>query len=300
MYSRILIPVDGSDSAEHVLPYARVVAKTLAVPVELMEVVDLAGYLAHIPPERAAHIDDRAAEVERSSREYLQRLGASFSGAPVTCTIEKGRPAEVIIERASADKTTLIAMATHGRSGVKRWLLGSIAEKVLRGATNPLLLVRANEEKAAAGDAVLRSIIVPLDGSALAESALPVAVQLARILKLDMVLFRAYELPASAYYGKEDYLPDYDDLTAKVRDEAGAYLTEKIAAVKAEGVTQASSVLVEGTGPDEIIEYARKSPDALITMCTHGWSGVKRWVLGSVTEKVVRHSGDPVLVVRAS
>src|ERR1043166_2071496 len=169
MYSRILIPVDGSDSAEQVLPYARVLARTLAVPVELMEVVDLAGFFAHIPPERTAHLDDRATEVERSSREYLQRLGASFSGPPVTCTIEKGRPAEVIIEKASADETTLIAMATHGRSGVKRWLLGSIAEKVLRGATNPLLLVRANEKKTSDGEAILRSIIVPVDGSALAE-----------------------------------------------------------------------------------------------------------------------------------
>src|SRR5262249_18436975 len=150
------------------------------------------------------------------------------------------------------------------------------------------------------GDAVLKAIVVPLDGSELAECALPTATKLASILRVEMVLFRAYELPASAYYGREAYLPDYERLTAELRDEAAAYVNGKIESLRAEGVEKVSSVLMEGPGPDEIIEYARKSPNALITMCTHGRSGVQRWVLGSVTEKVVRHSGDPVLVVRAA
>ena len=300
MYTRMLIPVDGSKTAEHVLPYARTLARTLEIPVELMEVMNIAEVGKHIPIERASHLDTRLAEVESRSEQYLHQLAATFPGTAIKCTVERGRPEEVIIEKAAADKTTLIAMATHGRSGMSRWLLGSIAEKVLRGATNPLLLVRANETAATEGEAALRSIIVPLDGSELAECALPTAVKFARILNLEMILFRAYELPASAYYGREDYLPDYEELTVRVRDDASVYLDKKIESIKAEGVGNVSSVLVEGAGADEIIQYARKSPDALITMCTHGWSGVKRWVLGSVTEKVVRHSGDPVLVVRAS
>jgi nucleotide-binding universal stress UspA family protein len=300
MYTRMLIPVDGSKTAEHVLPYARILARTLDLPVELMEVMDIAELGRHIPSDRASHLDTRVAEVERRSEEYLAQLAGSFPGLKVTCTVERGRPEDVIIEKAAADKTTLLAMATHGRSGVSRWLLGSIAEKVLRGASNPLLLVRANESAATEGEAALRSIIVPLDGSELAECALPTAVKFAHMLNLEMILFRAYELPASAYYGRENYLPDYEELTARVRDDASVYLEKKIDSIKADGLAKVSSVLVEGTGPDQIIEYARKSPDALITMCTHGWSGVKRWVLGSVTEKVVRHSGDPVLVVRAS
>ena len=170
----------------------------------------------------------------------------------------------------------------------------------MRATTNPLLLVRANEEAPTEGETTLKSIIVPLDGSELAESVLPTAVKFARLLNIGMVLFRAYELPASAYYGKENHLPNYEELKNRVKEQAQDYLDKRIEAIKAEGVQTVSSVLIEGSGPNEIIDYARESPNALITMCTHGRSGVKRWVLGSVTEKVARHSGDPVLIMRGS
>lgn len=298
MYTRMLIPLDGSKTAENVLPYGRILARTFQIPVELMEVLDIAGMASHVAAEKARRLDTVVTEGERSSEQYLKKIASSFSGVNVRCTVERGRPEDVIVEKAAADKTTLIAMATHGRSGMSRWLLGSIAEKVLRAATNPLLLVRANEEALTEGEAVLRSIIVPLDGSELAESVLPTAVKFARLLNVGMVLFRTYELPASAYYGRENYLPNYEELKNRVKEQAQDYLDKRIEAIKAEGVQRVSSVLIEGSGPNEIIDYARKTPNALITMCTHGRSGVKRWVLGSVTEKVVRHSGDPVLVMR--
>ena len=300
MYTRMLIPLDGSKTAENVLPYGRILARTFQIPVELMEVLDIAGMASHIAAEKARLLGTVVTEGERSSEQYLKKIASSFSDVNVRCTVEKGRPEDVIIEKAAADKTTLIAMATHGRSGMSRWLLGSIAEKVLRATTNPLLLIRANEEAPTEREAVLRSIIVPLDGSELAESVLPTAVKFARLLNIGMVLFRAYELPASAYYGRENYLPNYEELKNRVREQAQDYLDKRIEAIKAEGVQRVSSVLMEGSGPNEIIDYARKTPNALITMCTHGRSGVKRWVLGSVTEKVVRHSGDPVLVMRGS
>lgn len=298
MYTRMLIPLDGSKTAENVLPYGRILARTFQIPVELMEVLDIAGMASHVAAEKARRLDTVVTEGERSSEQYLKKIASSFSGVNVRCTVERGRPEDVIVEKAAADKTTLIAMATHGRSGMSRWLLGSIAEKVLRAATNPLLLVRASEEALTEGEAVLRSIIVPLDGSELAESVLPTAVKFARLLNVGMVLFRTYELPASAYYGRENYLPNYEELKNRVKEQAQDYLDKRIEAIKAEGVQRVSSVLIEGSGPNEIIDYARKTPNALITMCTHGRSGVKRWVLGSVTEKVVRHSGDPVLVMR--
>lgn len=300
MYTRMLIPLDGSKTAENVLPYGRILARTFQIPVELMEVLDIAGMASHVAAEKARRLDTVVTEGERSSEQYLKKIASSFSGVNVGCTVERGRPEDVIVEKAAADKTTLIAMATHGRSGMSRWLLGSIAEKVLRAATNPLLLVRASEEALTEGEAVLRSIIVPLDGSELAESVLPTAVKFARLLNVGMVLFRTYELPASAYYGRENHLPNYEELKNRVKEQAQDYLDKRIEAIKAEGVQRVSSVLIEGSGPNEIIDYARKTPNALITMCTHGRSGVKRWVLGSVTEKVVRHSGDPVLVMRGS
>ena len=94
-------------------------------------------------------------------------------------------------------------------------------------------------------------------------------------------------------------MPNYDALLTMVREEAGAYLEEKVNELKQNGIEKVSSILLVGSGADEIIDLARGTPDNLIAMCTRGRSGVERWVLGSVTEKVVRHSGDPVLVVRA-
>jgi nucleotide-binding universal stress UspA family protein len=300
MYSRILIPLDGSKTAEKVLPYARFFLGTLKIPVELVAVVDIAEMATHIAAEKARFLDTLIEQGVRSSEEYLKGIAKTFAGSNVKCTIEKGRAEEVIIEKAAADKGTLVTMATHGRSGLNRWLLGSVAEKVLRGTTNPVLLVRALEEAKTDGQATLKSVVVPLDGSELAESVLPTIAELAKELKLEVVLLRAYSIPYNAYASAEGYYAvNYEEIVTAVRDEAVEYLKQKTEAMKKLGVAEVSYLAREGSAADEIISLGRKTPDNLIAMCTHGRSGVKRWVLGSVTETVVRHSGDPVLVLRA-
>jgi nucleotide-binding universal stress UspA family protein len=102
-------------------------------------------------------------------------------------------------------------------------------------------------------------------------------------------------------YGGADavYFPNVDALLTQLREETGAYLEAKVNELRGNGIEKVSFIPLVGSGADEIIDLARKTPDNLIAMCTHGRSGVDRWVLGSVTEKVVRHSGDPVLVIRA-
>ena len=124
---------------------------------------------------------------------------------------------------------------------------------------------------------------------------------MAKKLNLAIVLTRAYQIPLSAAYAGADapYVPNSDALLNWVREEADAYLKAKVEELHQNRVEKVSSILSIGSGADEIIELARGTPDNLIAMCTHGRSGVRRWALGSVTEKVVRHSGDPVLVVRA-
>jgi nucleotide-binding universal stress UspA family protein len=299
MYTKLLIPLDGSKTAEQVLPFARILAATLNLPVELLDVIDISAVSARIANDKARYLDTMMTEGERVSREYLDEIAAGLAGVKVSCSVTRGKPADAIIESAAAEKGTLIAMATHGRSGLNRWLLGSVAEKVLRGSRNPLFLVRAHEEGATDGAATIKSIVAPLDGSELAESVLPTVTAVAKTLDLEVVLCRAYELPASAYYGSEDYLPDYDEMRRQVKAEAESYLAEKADALKAAGLPRVSWVALEGSGAEEIVRYTHTHRDALVAMCTHGRSGVSRWVLGSVTERVVRHSDDPVLVVHA-
>jgi len=298
MYTRILVPLDGSKVAEQVLPYTRWLAGALKIPVELLGVIDVVGIAASTDAARARYFGMLVEDGKRASKTYLERISPTFQEVSVKCSVETGKPEDVIIEKGASDKGTLIAMATHGRSGMNRWLLGSIAEEVLRGTSNPLLIVRAAEEGKSEGVASFKSVVVPLDGSELAETVLPGVIDLAKRTNLEVVLTRAYALPVAVYAGADDYyIPNYDELKAEVKKEALVYLEAKVNELKGKGL-KVASVLLDGPAAEEIIGFARRTPDNLVAMCSHGRSGLKRWVLGSVTEKVVRHSGDPVLVIR--
>ena len=296
MYTRILLPLDGSKTAEKVLPYGRFLASTLKLPVELLTAIDIAE-MPSVSPLKAPYLNTLIENNIRTSEQYLSGIARKFEDGSVKCIVEKGTAEEVIIERAGADKGTLINMATHGRSGIDRWLLGSIAEKVLRGTTDPLLLIRATEEAKTEGEVTFKSVIVPLDGSELAECVLPTVAELAKALQLEVILFRAYTIPYSALAADAEgfYLVPDEELISAMRDEAVAYLKKKAEAMKQLGIERVSTIAEYGFAPDEIIALGRKTPDNLIAMCTHGRSGVKRWALGSVTETVMRDSGDPVL-----
>ena len=297
MYARMLIPLDGSTVAEQVLPYARFLAKTLAIPVELVEVIDPDDFNLLTDPARGRFLDKLLAEKAESCQVYLGTIARSFVGSQVKCVVPIGKAEATIIEKASADKNTLIVMATHGRSGLQRWLLGSVAEKVLYGANNHLLLVRAREQGKTDGDAALKTVVVALDGSPLAEKVLPHVVDLAKKMKLKVVFIRTYALPSSI--ATEEYATYQTDLIDHLEWETRDYLEKKIREVKEQGVADVESVVKFGYGAEEIIALGRDTPDNLIAMCTHGRSGIGRWVLGSVTQRVVQHSGDPVLIIRA-
>lgn len=300
MFGRMLIPLDGSKTAEDVLPYARRLAADARVAVELLGVVEMAEIAEDIASNQAAYAGALVREAVRNSTEYLEKLAQTFHNGKVRCNVQQGRPEDIIIAAASADRATLIAMATHGRSGVTRWLLGSVTEKVLRGTVNPLLVVRAPGNSKTDGEAALRSVIVPLDGSDVAETILSPVAALAKALDLQVLLIRVYGLPLPTYGGDDYYVPDYLELKDQIRDEAEGYLNSRANLLRAQGVAEVSTVVIEGSAADAIIDLARKTPDNMVALSPHGRSGLQRWVLGSVTEKVVRHCQDPVLIVRES
>ena len=298
MYSKILIPLDGSKTAEAVLPYARYLAGKLKIPVHLLAVIDVAEMALHSSSEKKWFIDRMVDDGRRSGETYLHRLAATFPGTGVRYTVEVGHAADAIIEHGGSDAAMLIAMATHGRSGLDRYLLGSVAEKVLRGSDNPLLLVRAGVEIPADGLG-FTTIVVPLDGSELAESILPMVAGVAKKLDSEVMLFRAYHIPTAIYQGDAVMSGEaYTDMLNALREEAAGYLDSKAAELRKLGVNRVSSLAQEGFAADEIIDLGKKKPAALIAMGSHGRSGVKRWLLGSVTETVVRHTPGAVLVAR--
>jgi nucleotide-binding universal stress UspA family protein len=296
MMTRLLVPLDGSETAEQVLPHARALARILKVPVELVTVIEIGPYVS---TKKARYLDHLIDTAVGNSEAYLKRVARTFGSGGVKCTVEKGNAKEVIITKAAADRGTLVAMGTHGSSGLNRWLLGSVTERVARAASNPVLVVRAIEDAVAEGEAVPASIIASLDGSELAESVLPVVVELAKAFNLKVTLLRSYSLK-DAILRFEDYTPDLDELKGELRWEAMSYLDEKVRQLKSEGLADVSPFVAEGDAAEIIIDSAKASPNSWVAVCTHGRSGIERWVLGSVTEKVLRHSNNPVLVIRTN
>jgi len=292
MYNKLLVPLDGSKTAENVLPYARLLATQLQLPTELLSIVELPMSAV---AEKALYLDSIVERAVAVSQEYLNRIAKTFGGADVTVSVEKGNPEELILARAEGEEKTLTAMGTHGRSGIGRWLLGSVAEKIVREAKNPLFLVRAKEDAKTEGQAALNSIIVPLDGSTLAERILPHAIELAKALKLKVILVQVFTLKQIIHTYK-DYIPDFDALQKSTESGASRYLEEKERQLKREGL-EVSSLAAEGEAAETILELAKGAPDSLLAMCTHGQSGIRRWMLGSVTEKVIRHAENPVLAI---
>ncbi len=298
MYTKIMVPLDGSTIAEGVLPYARALATALGIPVHLLQVMDPDTLIPSVAAQQGRAHNILTADREHNG-DYLKEMAASFSNpAAVSFSVRVGKPAEVIIEAAATDRDTLIAMATHGRSGIRRWLLGSIAEKVLHGSDNDVLLIRAVGQIERKRVVQLKRLVVPLDGSELAEKALPCGIELAKKMNLELILLRVYLMPGVAY-PTGNYAPDWKLLDQEMRQRASEYLDGKIRQLRNKGLGGLSFRVLEGSAAEKIIEMARENPESLIVMSSHGASGIGRWVLGSVTERVIRHSDTAVVVVRA-
>jgi nucleotide-binding universal stress UspA family protein len=289
MYSRILVPLDRSQLAAGVFPYARWLASALTTSVELLHVNDPARLARTAQP-----LDDDG---------YLESIAATFAGLSVKRTTVTGDPAEMIVRQASAVPGTLITMATHGYSGAIRWLLGSVAEKVFHAATVDLLLVRAAGAPET-GTAELKTVIVPLDLSDAAEKVLPTVAALADRLTLEVLLVH---VTRHIYSGPPDALPVFGaipnlkELWEQDKALGDKYLSEKRDQLRAQGMTRLSTRVLEG-GIDgaagDIVDLAQNTPGSLIALTRHGQSGFGPWLVGSITRRVVQHSRRPVLIVR--
>lgn len=281
MYKRILVPLDGSTLAEAILPQVERLSRGEDVSITLVRAVDL-------PPEIRERVDVAATLREQAQR-YVQNMRTVLSAKFkfVTGHVHDGDAAAIIVDVAAEMGADLIAMTTHGYSGMSRWFFGSVAERVLRSSKTPVLMMKSFEEggieASAPAKAEIRRILVPLDGSKDAEQVLPHARELSRRFDAEVALLYVIEPQA---YGSR--------ITAF---EGGHYLAQLVEKLRAEGdrVIPATSI---GHPADEIVTFARDNGIDLIAMTTHGRRGVSRWWLGSVAEKVIRTMARPILLVR--
>ncbi len=306
MFDRVLVPLDGSRLAKAILPYVSELVGRLGARVVLLSVVgskwpSMQGRVVEGPGQAAGEQmtrEELARRAEAQARAYLERVKASLP-ARTEAVVAFGRPAETIVQEQERLGCDLIAMSTHGRTGVQRGILGSVTDKVLHSTTVPMLVFRPPDEgQAVQSGASISTVVVPLDGSELSESVLPYAEELARRLGLEIVLVESVSLMTEDVFFGEFYF-NPTPIERELLIEADRYLKGLAQRLQTRGLRARASALMD-VPARAIVRFARETPGSIIAMSTRGRSGVTRWLLGSVTENVVRGSGVPVLVVPAA
>lgn len=280
---KIMLPLDGSEVSESVLPSVVALARRLKADLLLVKITD--PFVAVTPemPSLALRWQEQA---EHESARYLARLAAGIADLKVETRSMLGVPRDALSELATTAGCQLIAMASHGRTGVARWLLGSVAERVLRQATCPVLLMRPGVQLPENG---FERVLVPVDGS---ESSTRVLQEVRPYLadSSQVVVMRASALTPQDY--------------AQVLDPAAheSYLLglqASLADLQVEGLPLETRV-VDGEATEAILTLSEELGCDLIAMSTHGRTGLDRFLLGSVTEKVARYAHRAVLAFPVS
>ena len=310
MYKNVVVPLDGSTVALQVLPYAKAVAKSTGASITLVQALnEFPSYLfvnmgvgygegKQVPPREEILESLQGAalnQAETHLRDAAKQL--TDDGIKVATQVLTGDPADAIVGEAAKDSSNIIAISTHGRSGIGRWVLGSVTDKVIRQSTNPVLVVRAREGEFVSAAPKLRRVILPLDGSERSSVAMSHAVELAKALGTGVTLLRSISPMA---YGDTfaDYVPTmYEDLAGEIEADVKEFLSNEAKQVRSAGITDVDEKAIDGYPATAIIDEVGDEGDSLVVMATHARSGIGRWVLGSVTDRVVRHSTGPVLVV---
>jgi nucleotide-binding universal stress UspA family protein len=302
MENRILVPLDGSSLAERALSCAVMLAQGLPAELVLLRAVWIPPDVLARMGEAAVELDLVAGQMEAEAEDYLSVLVEQLARAELVVrhVVARGPAAETILEHARQEHISHIVMATHGYSGLKRWAHGSVAERVLQTATVPLLLVRVGEqdvEKDWREPMSCRRILVPLDGSLLAEQILPVVTQVAETLDAELTLFQVPIAHVSGWMTGEWYLP-VQGVLETAEEDAAAYLESVAGGLRERGLETSTATAI-GSVANCIIDYAEVNRVDLIAMCTHGRTGLARWALGSVADRVLRAGSTPILLVRA-
>jgi nucleotide-binding universal stress UspA family protein len=310
MYKSILVPLDASPFAEHALPVALSLARRSGARLMLVTVVT---------PLTQAYAEglyvsttDLEQEMNAQRRAYLaktaDRLRAKADISVLTL-VEHGEVAPILSDLVSRGEADLIVMATHGRGAFARFWLGSVADEMLRDARVPLLLVRPNTGAADLDrEPTLNKIILPLDGSDLAEQILkPIVTMAGLVPDSEVILVRAIsetvpleaagEVPEAEHEART-LREEIRAIQTKLREEAHHYLESVAMRLRERGLKVTTQVVVEDRPAVAILDEAEARHAGMIALETHGRRGLARLALGSVADKVVRGSHIPVLVQR--
>lgn len=300
MYKMIMVPTDGSAFDREAIRVALLVAQRSRAKVRLVRVHPTGAFFGMESSPEAATVSVRVLEQERDRiLGDLNTLAAECRNtcdAPIDVALEDGPVPDALQAYASRNNVDLIVISSHGRGGIARLSLGSVTDMLIRRTNVPVLVVKpaASYLSTEAGE-LLRNIIVPLDGSSLAEQILPEVVALAKLGDARIRLLHVLERRTSAQKamrGREAQCWDKDVAAAK------AYLTRIAARLRSDGFVTTADVVVGDNIAEAIVDYAGREKANLIAIATHGRSGILRALRGSVADVVTRTSRTSMLVFR--
>jgi nucleotide-binding universal stress UspA family protein len=286
-----LIPLDGTNVSEQALLAMPLLRSIGVTKVKLISVGEIAW---DDPGSEASQAFRESIEKNRSYLEsYLRERAekAAAFGLEVEHVTHIGRPAEAILEEAEVAGVDLLAIATHGRTGIERFRLGSIADRVVRGATCPTLVIGPNVE-VKIDPYEVRRIFVPLDGSDLSEEALPVARLIAEQTGASIDLMRVVSVPAMSVEPAGGYSLD---MLQAVQEAAAMYLERVASEMKTSQTVRTTTTA--GSVSEDLLSYLEANPADLVVMTSHARGGFTRWLLGSVADRML-HGPSPVLILR--
>jgi nucleotide-binding universal stress UspA family protein len=307
MYRSLLVPLDGSPFGEQALPLALSLARRAGAALHLVHVLAPVPALYAEALLAAPGLDDTRSRQQT----YLDDLARHLRRlAPVTVhtTVLEGAPAPALQDHAAAVGPDLVLLTTHGRGPLQRFWLGSVADYLVRHLDVPVLLVRPHEAAIDwAADPAPRHILLPLDGSGLAEQMIGPAVTLASLCSADLLLLRAIRpvmpTPLGSEFGSmgptvEKLIEQIRSIHEQVYQEADGYLEGVAQRLRGRGLTVRTRVVIEDQPALAVLHEAKPPAIDLIALQTHGRGGLARLLLGSVADKVIRGAAVPALVRR--
>lgn len=304
MFQTIVVPLDGSDLAWQALPVAARLARALGSTLYLVRVT-VSPFSSFLPVyDIPLYLPRVEQEDHRRATAYLEQLAEvpELSGITITTNAFAGDPATAILETAHQRPAPLIVVSSHGDTGIKRWMLGSVATKIVHHSHDPVLLLRPDGPGSLLEPSRAFRWLVPLDGSLLSEQALDPAI----------ALTKALSAPEKGTIHLACVLPSHQVAkNAHLREDAQKYL----AGVKQRlcehastcGLHIATSLLTESDVASALISLAETGKGAApgeqggcdgIALTTHGWNAVQRWMMGSISERIVNTTTLPLLIIR--
>lgn len=297
MINHILVPLDGSELAECVLPHLMAIAPVTGARVTLIHVLERSlsrnGNAAVIDP-LGWHMQ------KQESQSYLDRIAQRLEklDLPVEQAIVEGNAAEALIEFARNNAVDLLVLSTHGRTGLSEWNVSSVVQKILLRSYKSVLLIRAYVSPPE--EVHYSQLFLAIDGSVRAEYIVPFAMSLAQAHQSNVILGTVIQKPQpiQRFPLSEDDAAWIQQFTEKNQNEASRYLDQLATQLSLKGLSAEAKIAVAENALGAVYDMVEESNADLVMIAAHGYSGERRWPYGSIAASLIAYGRTPLMIMQ--